>query len=232
MNFPKIEYPIFNIDLPLSKIEIQLRVMTVKEEKILLMAKETKNMVDMLDAMYLIIKNCLLDNTIDLDKIPFVELQYIFLHLRSSSVGNIANIVIDDNEDDTKKHKIAINIDNVVFNYTDQSPKIFFSPTNGVMMKHPTFKQIRAINKLKNNSEKTLAYIRHCIYCVFDSDDIYTFDGDDNEVSEYIENLPANYFKLLKDYIDNTPFITYKFTYTNSKGVDVEITLNTLENFI
>ena len=40
---PKIDYPIYNIEIPSTKQKSRFRPFLVKEEKILLMAKESEN---------------------------------------------------------------------------------------------------------------------------------------------------------------------------------------------
>ena len=229
---PKIDYPTFMVYLPITKKELKLRVMTVKEEKLLLTARESKSMVSMIDSMYDIIKNCLITE-IDLNKLPFIELQYIFLFLRSNSIGNISNITIEDNIDKTVKHRISISIDNVNINFVEQSNKIMFSDTSGVIMKQPSFANVREVNKEKSDLNKTLKYIRYCISYIFNEEEMHEVSNDDTiNLEEYIDTLPSNYFNKLKEYIDRTPFITYKVSYKNTQGDDVEITLDTLENFI
>ena len=56
----KIDYPTFTVNLPISKTEIQLRVMTLREEKIILTAQESGNILDLMDAMLICINNCLI----------------------------------------------------------------------------------------------------------------------------------------------------------------------------
>jgi len=104
----KIDYPTFTVNLPISKHEIQLRVMTLREEKIILTAQEGGNVLDLMDAMIICINNCLLSK-IDLHELPFFELQYIYLHLRSNSVGLISKLLIPDDYEKLKPKLVLSN---------------------------------------------------------------------------------------------------------------------------
>lgn len=228
---PKIEYPIFTLTTPLSKQEVTVRPMTLRDEKILLTAQESKDLINLMDAMYVCIKNCLVSET-DLRKMAWIDLQYCFLFLRSKSVGEISTIMLPDDYDTKLKHKVNVNVEDVEIVVNDQSNKIFLTEKTGLKMREPTFKHIRSVNKQDDTTSKTLAYIRGCIEYVFDSDSVYTEDSfTDEELNDYLESLPAQVFTKIKDYIDNSPKIQYKIQYDNSKGERKNITFETLENF-
>jgi len=99
MSLPKIDYPLYNISIPSLRKTYRFRPFLVKEEKILLMAKESKNQSDIFSAIKQVATNCCVDN-IDLNKLPLYDLEYIFLKLRSFSVDNIIKISYKDLEDE------------------------------------------------------------------------------------------------------------------------------------
>ena len=70
--------PKYQITLPMSGIKVEYRPFIVKEEKILLMAAETKNEASMLNAMRDVIETCT-DGKIDIMKMPTVDIEYLFL---------------------------------------------------------------------------------------------------------------------------------------------------------
>ena len=89
MALPKIEHPIHNIKVPSKDKTYKFRPFLVKEEKILLMAKESKNSYDILTAIKQIVNNCSIEDTFDVDKITLFDLEYIFLKLRAVSIDNM-----------------------------------------------------------------------------------------------------------------------------------------------
>ena len=66
---PKIDYPVYKIKVPSLKKDSQFRPFLVKEEKLLLMAKESQNASDVLTAIKQIISNCSIDSKFDINKL-------------------------------------------------------------------------------------------------------------------------------------------------------------------
>ena len=88
MPLPKIDLPVYDFTIPSSGKEIRVRPFTVKEEKLLLIAIESKVAVDIIATVKQVINNCIQDDTIDDDKLPFFDIDYLFIFLRAKSVGD------------------------------------------------------------------------------------------------------------------------------------------------
>ena len=63
----------------------------IKEEKILMMAMQSGESKDMVRALNDIIKNCV-EEEIDTSKLALFDIEYIFLHLRAKSIGEIVEV--------------------------------------------------------------------------------------------------------------------------------------------
>ena len=116
---PKLNVPTFELNLISDDKKINFRPFLVKEEKILLMALESGQEKDILNAMKQILSNCILTE-IDIDSLPLFDLQYIFLQLRARSVGEIIEINLKHRDGVNKKgdpctgtQKIKLNIDEI-----------------------------------------------------------------------------------------------------------------------
>lgn len=228
---PKIEYPTFKVNLPVTKQELEFRVMTLREEKLILTAQESNNILDLMDAMMVCIKNCSINN-VDFYKIPFFELQYIYLNIRANSVGVISRLTIPDDYDTTIKHEVLVNIENINLVVGEIVNTIRFNENDGMVVKYPNFDAARKINKEPDENSRVLLFLRMCIVSIFDSESVYdehTFS--DEELIQYVESLPSNYIKYIKEFIDNIPKIEYIIEYKNSKGEHKKIVLNSLANF-
>ena len=97
---PKIQYPVHTIIVPSTKKKVNFRPFLVKEEKILLMAKESEKDSDILMAVKQIVNNCSTDPKFDVNSLSIFDLEYIFLKLRAASVDNTIKISYKDLEDD------------------------------------------------------------------------------------------------------------------------------------
>jgi hypothetical protein len=109
---PTIDHPIFSINVPSLKKEYKFRPFLVKEEKILLMAKESKSETDIFVAIKQIVQNCCLDKKLVVDKLSIFDLEYIFLKLRSISIDNIVKITFKDFED-SKIYDFEVDIEEI-----------------------------------------------------------------------------------------------------------------------
>jgi len=78
--------PEYICTLPISKTVVKYRPFTVKEEKVLLLAKEEQNTEMMLTSMNQIFNNCTFGK-ISIDNINKIDAEYLFLQLRCKSIG-------------------------------------------------------------------------------------------------------------------------------------------------
>lgn len=98
MTLPRIETPTFTVKLPSSNKEVTLRCMLVREEKLLLMAREGQDPAEILGAVKQVVINCLV-STESVDNLPLFDLEYLFLQIRAHSVGETASVSYIDNEE-------------------------------------------------------------------------------------------------------------------------------------
>lgn len=86
----KSEIPEYETKLPSSKKLVKYRPFLVKEEKILLVAKQNGNKEEQVSAIENIIKACC--NLNKIDNLPLVDIEHIFLELRKKSIGELINL--------------------------------------------------------------------------------------------------------------------------------------------
>ena len=118
MALPKIDFVTYELKLPSSEQKIKYRPFLVKEEKILLIAAESKNNEQILLALEQVITNCLLDQ-VDISILPSFDVEYIFLKIREKSMGEIIKVNIVDPEE-KKKFEVDVDLSKVV---VKRSPK-------------------------------------------------------------------------------------------------------------
>ena len=86
MTLPKINHPTFTLELPSTKKKLMFRPFLVKEEKILLMAKTSKEPADVLTAVKQIVNNCCQTPNFDVNKITLFDLDRKSTRLNSSHI--------------------------------------------------------------------------------------------------------------------------------------------------
>ena len=86
---PKIDTPVYELDLPLSQKHIKFRPFLVKEQKNLMMAMESDDKETIERNIRQVLTNCTITEDIDIDKLPVIDVEFYFVNLRARSVGEI-----------------------------------------------------------------------------------------------------------------------------------------------
>lgn len=240
---PKIDVPLYKISLPLSGKKLKIRPFLVKEEKILLMAMETEDDDAVLLAIKQIVTNCCVDN-IDVDELPILDLEYIFLQLRARSVGEIIdlqyrcnnNVGAEENGDPKKcGHIIKLN-----FNALEVKPefdkkhdkKIQLTQKLGLVMKYPDFKIIESVKDLSETEAVTKTIIS-CIDYIYDEESVYyAKDTSEAELIDFVDSLTAEQFGKLQEFFDTIPKLKKNLNFKCVKcGYEEEIILEGIQSF-
>ena len=86
MGLPKLDTPTYELVVPSTQQKIKYRPFLVKEQKLLLMAQESNQEENYVQTMTEIINACTF-GSVDAKLTPIFDIEYIFLQLRSKSVG-------------------------------------------------------------------------------------------------------------------------------------------------
>jgi hypothetical protein len=234
MALPKIQYPTTTITFP-DKTKSVFRPMLVREEKLLLMAKESATETDILMAIRQVVNNCSLDPKFDVDTLPLFALEYAFLKLRAFSISDVVRVSYKD-DNDNKIYDFDINLEKVTVKYPEVLPEPVIKVTNiaGLKMKWPTAAVYADETFLKAMSEEDSFFklVVRCIDQVYDGDKVYTTaDFNEEELLEFVELLDIKSFQKIRDFLTNVPHLYYKIEYKNSLGQEGQVVLNSLADF-
>lgn len=239
---PKIDVPLYEITLPLLKKKIKIRPFLVKEEKILLMAMEAEDENSILLAIKQIVTNCCIDK-IDVEKLPVLDLEYIFLQLRARSIGEIIELQYKCNNNipsDTEEPKKCNSIIKFSFNALEVEPsvdakhnkKIELTPNLGIVMKYPDFS---IMSKMKDLSEVEMLakMITGCIDYIYDKEEIfYAKDVPEEELNEFVDSLTGDQFAKIQEFFDTIPKMKKTLDFKCSKcGHQEELVLEGIQSF-
>ncbi len=230
MKLPVIDSPIFEVKLVSIEEPVKFRPFTVKEEKIFLIAEESNDDRDILNAIRQVITNCCITK-VDVNKLPLFDIEYLFLQLRSKSVNNISILRYRDKEDNTVR-EFEVDLDTIKpVIQPDHSRTIKLSDTVTVSFNYPT---IEDMNRIKTNSDDAaIELVASCIDSILEGDEIYVGDNFPlEERIEFINNLNTKSFeKILGVFVETMPRITHTLTYTNKNGNLREIVLDGYRSF-
>lgn len=232
MALPKLMHPTFELIIPSTKQKARFRPFLVKEEKLLLMAKQGGEESDIINVIQQIITNCDVEGVVKVDDLASFDLEVLFLKLRAKSVGEEIQVSYTDPEDE-KQYVFKINIDEVnVIENEEHSRVIKLSDTSGITMRYPNAKMLSDIVSQEGVADILFYMIRGCIDTYFDGDNIVYFkQSKQEEIDTFIEDLPSSVLQSFEKFFDTMPKLYHKIEYTNEKGTTREVELKSVEDF-
>jgi hypothetical protein len=212
MTLPKIDVPIYDITLPSNGKTIKIRPFVVKEEKLLLMAIESKDVEDIIKTTKQVINNCIVSGDLDLEKMPFFDVDYLFIALRAKSLGEtietsyVCNNMVDGNKCGGV-FETVIDISNCVIEKKDDIiMDIIISNKLSIKMKYPSYSIMKMIASNENNFQKKIRIIASCIERITNGDKVYSSkDFSKEELIDFIDGLTREQFVKLEEFVDNLP---------------------------
>jgi hypothetical protein len=209
MPLPKIDVATYELTLPSNNKKITYRPFLVKEEKILLMAAESKDTAHILNSLNQIIKNCVLDK-IDVDTLPAFDAEYIFIKLRERSLGEIIKVSILD-EEANKRFEADVDLTKVKFIKSDKhTNKIKLSDKLMIELKYPTLKTILSIDSKKSDAENGIKIVIDSIDKIYDSETVYNVkEYTKQELQEFVDSLTQGMYNKLNQFFETMPSFVY-----------------------
>lgn len=232
MAFPKIDHPLYDITIHSTKKKVKFRPMLGKDEKILLMAKESKDYTDIFQAIRQVVNNCSVDSKFDVDKIDLTDLEWCFLRIKSSSVNPISKITFQDKEDG-KNYPVEIELNKVIVKENNEINNVIkINNKIGLVMRRPPAILYADKEFLKDVQNVEDNLLLKCVEKIFDGDKMFVIDEtNSSELKEFIEELPIPVLDKMKEFVSNAPTLYYKVEWMNSLGNKKEVELKSLEDF-
>ena len=113
MALPKINTPIYELEIPSTGKKIRYRPFLVKEEKVLIIAMESEDPKQMASAVKDVISNCILTRGVKVNELATFDIEYLFLNIRGKSVGEEVEVLVTCPDDNTTRVPVSINLDDI-----------------------------------------------------------------------------------------------------------------------
>ena len=235
MALPKLTTPTYELEIPSTDEKIKYRPFLVKEEKILMMAMESKASADITQAVKDIVSECTF-NKVKIDNMPMFDVEYIFLQIRSKSVGEISKLKLLCPDDKETYADVEVDLNAVKVQVgDDHTNKIELGNGMGMIMKYPTIDSFAESGIKDINPSNMLEVISTCIEQIYEEDGKKTYDTKDQtkkEVTDWIEQLNTKQFKDVQNFFDTMPKLKHDITIKNPKTKkESKITLLGLNDF-
>ena len=235
MALPKLTTPTYELEIPSTDEKIKYRPFLVKEEKILMMAMESKSSADITQAVKDIVLECTF-NKVDISNMPMFDVEYIFLNIRSKSVGEVSKLKLLCPDDGKTYANVELDLNEVKVQVgDDHTNKIELNNGMGIIMKYPTIDSFKESGIQDINASNMLEVIGGCILQIYEEEGKKVYDPKDQtkkELTDFIEQLTTEQFKHIQKFFDTMPKLKHEVKVKNPKTKKTsDVTLTGLNDF-
>ena len=228
MPLPKINTPTYELTLPSNGKKIKYRPFLVREEKILIMALETENQKQITDAVVEILDACIMTRGVKVQNLATFDIEYIFLNVRSKSVGETINVNIICPDDEKTSVEVPIDLESIKVKKDKSHTNIVKIDDNlSLKLKYPSMDQFIESNFESSDDtiKNTMKVITSSIDMIFSEEESWNAsESTQKELEDFIEQLNSKQFQTIEKFFDTMPKLSHRVKVTNPK-TNVESTV-------
>jgi hypothetical protein len=222
MPLPTIETPTYELKMPSSGKKIKYRPFLVKEEKILIIALESRNQNEITNAVKDVLKKCILTRGVKVDDLPTFDIEYIFLNIRAKSIGEDIRLTVTCPDDRETQVPVTIYVDEIkVTKPEGHTNDVVIDDKLTLRMKYPSLNQF-----VENNFEvdddpevlvnKTFKVVADCMDTVFTEEDAWEAkDYTSTERVKFVEQLNSKQYKKVENFFATMPKLSHTIEVVN-----------------
>ena len=208
--------------MPSSGKKIKYRPFLVKEEKILIIALESKNQNEITNAVKDVLKKCILTRGVKVDDLPTFDIEYIFLNIRAKSIGEDIRLTVTCPDDRETQVPVTIYVDEIkVTKPEGHTNDVVIDDKLTLRMKYPSLNQF-----VENNFEvdddpevlvnKTFKVVGDCMDTVFTEEDAWEAkDYTSSERVKFVEQLNSKQYKKVENFFATMPKLSHTIEVVN-----------------
>ena len=218
MALPKLNVPRYSLILPSNGVKVKYRPFLVKEEKMLLLAMESEDQEQMAETITNLLESC--TNLTNVKDLATFDIEYLFLQIRSKSVGETVDVMMTCPDDEETQVKVTIPLDKIeVQTDPEHSKELKLTPDVGLVMQYPSMEMFIKNNFADENQVENIFEIAaDCIVQIFEGDEVYEAkESSKTELIEFIEQMNTQQFQDVQKFFETMPKLKYDVKFTNPK---------------
>ena len=231
MALPQLATAKYELTLPSTGEKVEYRPFLVKEEKVLMIAQSTGQQNDIVLAVEQIIDSCTFGK-LNVKSLPMFDLEYVFLQLRSKSVGAESEVQVTCPDDRKTKVPVKINLEEIkCVKEVGHDNNIKLTDTIGIIMDYP---RVTSINMVTSDDASTaFNVIKDCVKQIYDAENVHDkSDMDEKELDEFLESMSHDQFEKVQEFFNTMPKVKHTVKVKNpNTGVESEVVLEGLNSF-
>jgi hypothetical protein len=239
MALPMNTMPTFTLTVPSTGKNVKYRPFLVKDEKALMIAQQSEDIMVMVDTLKAVIKSCTLDD-INVDSLATFDIEYMFTQIRSKSVGETIELLfscdVDHGElNEKSKTKIVIDLAGLsVSKVEGHTNRIELFGDVGVVMKYPTINTSKQLEGDKSDDlENIFSIVAESIDYIYQGEEVYyAKEQKKEELLQFLNNLTTEQFLKVQKFFETMPKLSTVVEYTcPTCGKEHKKTLEGLQSF-
>ena len=234
MALPKLKTNEYTLTVPSTQEEIKFRPFLVREQKILMIAEESNDEKQIASSMARLVSDCTF-GSVDATTSPMFDIEYIFLQIRTKSVGDLVKLQVTCPDDNETRVEIEINLNeiNIQMNL-EHSKSIKLTDDIALNFRYPMMKDFESLNSDVGEFEQTMQMIYSCIESVQSGDElIQRIDMTYDEIVEFIDSFNTSQLESVVNFFQTMPKLRHVVDIVNPKTKKKsEVLLEGLESFL
>lgn len=234
MALPQMKTATYLMEVPSTGREIEFRPYTVKEEKVLMIAMESKDQKQTFRALKSVIKDCVKDD-IDVSKLTLFDFEYMFLQLRAKSVGEIVDLNMKcQAEGCGGVSSVSVDLDSIKVSKMPESNIIQLDDKIGVTFHFPSLEIAEKYQEADMEKVSSVFdMIVDCTESIYDEEEVYDCKTETREnIINFYESLSSPQFAKVSEFFSAMPTVEKDIEYKCPKcGHENKVELKGLQSF-
>ena len=234
MALPKLTTPEYEMELPSTGETIKYRPFLVKEQKLLLMAQESNNNKQIASAMGKLVSDCTFEK-VNAKRNPMFDIEYVFLKVRSKSVGESVELTLTCPDDEKTKVKHKVNLEEIVVQIKDEhTNQIHLTDDIKINFRYPLMSDMTSMPDTMTQTQTIFHFLTNCIESIEEGDVVHNrVDITKKELDDFIDSFTGEQFENVTNFFESMPKLRHVVEITNpNTKVKSEVVLEGLESFL
>lgn len=207
--------PKYEVEIPSNKQRVRFRPFLVKEQKVLLLAYETQDKKQIVQAILDVVASCVVDE-INVYSLTTFDIDYLFTQIRGKSVGEKVELVINCNSCETP-NDVDVNLEEIKIDVKEATKTVKLTEEVSVKLKFPDYSNLLSNDKFftaESQSEIIMEVIAACIENIMtENENIIVKNEPREDVIKFIESMNSQQFQMISDFVQNIPAMTHEVSF-------------------
>jgi len=232
MALPIQSAPTFTCELPSDGTQVSFRPFLVKEQRNLLLTKDDPNPKDIHNNLVTLLTACTFDK-LDISKLATFDVEYLFLQVRSKSVGESVKLTMPcQRHDEHPETEVSVNLSEVKCDKSSMIDNtVMISDDIGLVLRYPNLSE--SLKVTDDNEDEVFEIMKKCIVRIFDAEAVHEMvDTPDSEILTFLDGMTITQIEKIGEFFNGAPNLSHAVSYKCSECDEIQsVTLRGLENF-